>query len=104
MQVVGGVSNACKASNESENEPCRAHIMRKRGWAYTYSVRVPFGSLMARRWNVFIMQSACLQCCGLHGSCELLAVSPQQPSRATDATQLTPAEGIIASASLAGHD
>ncbi len=30
--------------------------------------------------------------------------SPQQPSRATDATKLTPAEGIIASASLAGHD
>ncbi len=44
------------------------------------------------------------QCCALHGFCELLAVSPQQFSRATDATKLTPAEGIIASASLAGHD
>ncbi len=71
---------------------------------YTYSCPVPFGSLMARRWNVSIMRSTCHQCCASHGTCKLLAVSPQQPSRATDATKLTPAEGIIAFTSLAGHD
>ena len=52
-----------------------AHVMPKRWRAYTYSLRVPFRSLMARRWNVSIMQSACQQRCALHGSSKLLAVS-----------------------------